>query len=285
MTIDLHVHSSASDGTQSPAEVVAAAASSGLTVVALTDHDTTAGWAEALSAARKHGIGVLPGIELSCQLDGVSVHMLAYLPDPADPELLGMMSRVRDDRIQRLRKMVKLIAQDHDLSWDDVLASVSSTGGMVATVGRPHIADALITKGIVKDRDEAFATVLNGRSRYYVPHYAPSALELVAAVVGAGGVPVIAHPRADARGSALSDAQLARLVDAGMAGLEVEHRDHAPSVREHLNDLATRLGVFTTGSSDYHGVGKRNLLGENVTQPEVLEQVLSLGRGAQAYLP
>jgi predicted metal-dependent phosphoesterase TrpH len=285
VTIDLHVHSSASDGTQTPAHVVAAAAASGLAVLALTDHDTTAGWAEAQAAARRHGIGLLPGIELSCAMDRVSVHMLAYLPDPADPELLTMMSRVRDDRITRLRRMVALISQDHDLSWDDVLASVGSTGGMVATVGRPHIADALIAKGVVRDRDEAFATVLNGRSRYYVPHYSPPALELVAAVVGAGGVPVIAHPRAEARGSSLSDSQLAELVGAGMAGLEVEHRDHSPSVRAELHELAGRLGVFTTGSSDYHGTGKRNLLAENVTAPEVLDRILSLGRGVEASLP
>ena len=181
--------------------------------------------------------------------------------------------------------MVRLIAQDHELSWDDVLASVGSTGGMAATVGRPHIADALIAKGIVRDRDEAFATMLNGRSRYYVPHYSPPAIDLVEAVVGAGGVPVIAHPRAEARGSVLSDAQLTRLVDAGLAGLEVEHRDHSPAVRAQLHALVARLGVFATGSSDYHGTGKQNSLGENVTEPEVLERVLELGHGSEAFLP
>jgi predicted metal-dependent phosphoesterase TrpH len=181
--------------------------------------------------------------------------------------------------------MVALIAEDHDLDWDDVLAGVGSAGGVAATLGRPHIADALVAKGLVADRDEAFATLLHRGSPYYVYHYAPVAQDLVAAVVDAGGVPVIAHPRAGRRGRTLSDSQLESLVAAGMAGLEVDHRDHTPSDRRQLRDLAARLGVFTTGSSDYHGAGKPNVLGENVTSPRSLDRLLVLGRGTKAYLP
>jgi len=285
VTIDLHVHSSASDGTQTPAEVVAAAAVAGMGTIALTDHDTTAGWADALEAAREHGIGLIPGIELSCAVDGIGVHMLAYLPDPDDVVLGRMMHQVRDDRLRRLRTMVARIAEDHDLVWDDVMAAVGTAGGVAATVGRPHLADALVAKGLVADRDEAFATLLHRGSPYYAYHYAPEAHELVAAVVDAGGAPVIAHPRAGLRGRILSDQQLASLVAAGMAGVEVDHRDHSPADRRDLRDLAVRLGVFTTGSSDYHGAGKPNVLGENVTSAESLDRLLTLGRGTKAYLP
>lgn len=285
MTIDLHVHSAASDGTEPPAVLVAAAAAAGLDTIALTDHDTTAGWAEASAAAAELGIGLVPGIELSCHLAGISVHLLAYLPDPEHPGLRAVMDRVRDDRIDRLRRMVALIAEDHPLTWEDVQAQVGSTGGVAATVGRPHLADALVARGVVTDRDQAFATLLHRSSPYYVPHYAPEARALVETVVAAGGVPVIAHPRAEQRGRVLDDAQLASLAGAGMAGLEVDHRDHTPSDRAALRDLAARLGLFTTGSSDYHGTGKTNRLGENVTAPGVLERILELGRGAKARLP
>lgn len=285
MTIDLHVHTTASDGTQTPAEVVEAAASAAVDVIAITDHDTTSGWAEALEAGRRLGVGVVPGAELSCHHGRISVHMLAYLPDPQAGTLVELMTRVRDDRIDRLRRMVGLIASDHDVTWADVEAQIGSAGGVEATVGRPHVADALIARGIVHDRDEAFATILHGRSGYYVPHYAPDAVTLVRAVVDAGGVPVIAHPRADHRGPTLTDTDLAELVGAGMAGIEVDHRDHTPADRAALRELAHRLGVFTTGSSDYHATGKRNRLGENTTAPEVLERLLATGTGAKAYLP
>jgi 3',5'-nucleoside bisphosphate phosphatase len=273
--IDLHVHSSASDGTQPPAAVVAEAAAAGLDAIALTDHDTTAGWAEAAQAARALGVVLVPGIELSTQLDGVSVHLLAYLPDPDDPALVAEMERTRSDRLSRARRMVDLVGADYPLTWAEVAARVEPG----ATVGRPHIADAMVAKGIVASRDEAFATVLHSGSRYHVRHYAPGTALAVRLVRGAGGVPVMAHPLAARRGRVVTDAAIAELAGAGLAGLEVEHRDHEPAERAHLRGLAAELGLFTTGASDYHGTGKLTRIGENLTDPAVLERIEAQATG------
>ncbi len=273
--IDLHVHSTASDGTQPPAAVVAEAVGAGLDAVALTDHDTTAGWAEATAAARELGIVLVPGAEISCQAGGISVHLLSYLHDPGEPELAAEMERTRTDRLSRARRMVERIAADYPLTWAEVAARV----GPGATVGRPHIADAMVAKGLVGDRDEAFASVLHSRSRYHVRHYAPDAERAVRLVRAAGGVPVMAHPLAARRGRTVSDAVIAELADAGLAGLEVDHRDHEPAEREHLRGLAAELGLLTTGASDYHGVGKVNRIGENLTRPETLERIEALATG------
>jgi predicted metal-dependent phosphoesterase TrpH len=279
--IDLHVHSSASDGTQPPAAVVAEAAAAGLDVVALTDHDTTAGWPEASGAARRAGIALVPGAEISCQARGISVHLLSYLHDPAEPELAAEMERTRTDRLTRARRMVDLIALDLPLTWEEVAARVEPG----ATVGRPHIADAMVAKGLVADRDEAFATVLHAGSPYYVRHYAPDAERAVRLVRRAGGVPVMAHPLAARRGRVVSDGVIAGLAGAGLAGLEVDHRDHEPAEREHLRALAAGLGLLTTGSSDYHGAGKVNRLGENLTSPQTLERIEALATGARVVRP
>ena len=277
MRIDLHVHSSASDGTHPPAAVVAEAAAAGLDAIALTDHDTTAGWAEAEAAARRLGLVFVPGIELSTQLDGVSVHLLAYLPDPADPALVVEMDRTRADRLTRARRMVDLVAADYPLTWAEVAARVEPG----ATVGRPHIADAMVAKGLVATRDEAFATVLHSGSRYHVRHYAPDTARAVRLVRGAGGVPVMAHPLAARRGRVVPDGAIVELAGEGLAGLEVEHRDHEPAERAHLRALAAELGLFTTGASDYHGTGKLNRIGENLTDPAVLERIEAEATGAR----
>jgi predicted metal-dependent phosphoesterase TrpH len=279
--IDLHVHSTASDGTQPPAAVVAEAGAAGLDVVALTDHDTTAGWPEASEAALRAGVVLVPGAEISCQVNGVSVHLLSYLHDPADPELAAEMRRTRADRLTRARRMVELIAVDHPLTWEEVSARVEPG----ATVGRPHIADAMVAKGLVADRDEAFATVLHSGSRYHVRHYAPDAEAAVRLVRRAGGVPVMAHPLAARRGRVVSDAVISELADAGLAGLEVDHRDHDPAEREHLRSLAGALGLLTTGASDYHGSGKVNRIGENLTTPETLERIEAMATGARVVRP
>ena len=281
MRIDLHTHSTASDGTQPPAVVVAEAAAAGLDVVALTDHDTTAGWAEASAAAREHGVTLVPGAEVSCQAGGISVHMLAYLHDPTDAALLAEMQRTRTGRLTRARRMVDLISADHPLTWEEVAARV----GPGATVGRPHIADAMVAKGLVADRDEAFASVLHSGGRYHVRHYAPGAATAVRLIRDAGGVPVMAHPLAARRGRVVTDAVIAELAEAGLAGLEVDHRDHEPAEREHLRGLAAELGLLTTGSSDYHGTGKVNRIGENTTPPEVLERIEALATGAAVVRP
>src|SRR3954451_21972282 len=281
MAIDLHVHSTASDGTDKPAAVVAAAAAAGVEVIALTDHDTTAGWAEAAAAVPRTRVTLVPGAEISTQAGVISIHLLAYLLDPAEPALAAEMARTRTDRLSRARRMVDLIARDQALTWAQVQAQVEAG----ATVGRPHIADAMVAAGLVRSRDEAFATALHSRSPYYVPHYAPDVVDAVRLVRDAGGVPVMAHPLAARRGRTVSDAVIADMAAAGLAGLEVAHRDHEPEEREHLQRVARDLGLFTTGSSDYHGTGKLNRIGENVTDPAVLEQIEAQGTGTPVVRP
>lgn len=276
MLIDLHTHSRASDGTDSPAGVVAAAGRAGLGVVALTDHDTTAGWAEATQAATLAGVAVVLGTEVSARARGVSVHLLSYLQDPVHPALLAALERTRTARLDRARTMVELLGRDFDLTWDDVVAQTRPD----TTVGRPHIADALVARGVVVDRSAAFASMLVPRSKYYVPHYAPDALDAIAAVRASGGVPVFAHPGADGRGRVVPDAVIEAMADSGLAGLEVHHRDHSPAQVARLTALATRLGLLITGSSDYHGAGKPNQIGENVTDSGVLVAIEEQGRTA-----
>lgn len=274
MRIDLHTHSSVSDGTETPGELVASAAAAGLDVVALTDHDTTAGWAEASDAARRLGVALVPGTEVSALSRGVSVHLLSYLQDPADPALADVIAQTRDARLHRGRAIVERLSEDLPITWDDVLAQQSP--GTV--VGRPHIADALVALGVVADRTAAFADLLSARGRYYVPYYAPEAVEAVQAILASGGVPVFAHPGADGRGRVVPDSAVEELAEAGLAGLEVHHRDHTPEQRARLTALADRLGLLVTGSSDYHGTGKDNVLGEHTTTPEVLAEIERRGR-------
>ncbi|GEN80672.1 PHP domain-containing protein [Actinotalea fermentans] len=274
MRVDLHTHSRVSDGTDRPADVVAAAARAGLDVVALTDHDTTRGWAEAEAAAVRHGVALVRGAELSCRADHASVHLLAYLHDPDDAALLAEGERIRRSRVERAREMVDRIAADHPLTWDDVLAQTQPG----TTVGRPHIADALVAVGLVTDRGAAFASMLATGSPYYVPYYATALLPAVRMVRAAGGVPVLAHPGAAARGRVISDDTIRAAAHAGLAGLEVDHRDHTPAQRERLSALAVELGLLVTGASDYHGAGKPNRLGEHTTSPEVLAAVVAQGR-------
>lgn len=271
--IDPHTHSSESDGTQRPAELMAAAAAAGLDVLGLTDHDTWRGWDEAARATATTGVSLLRGVELSTAADGISVHLLSYLHDPDDAVLLAEATASRDSRLDRARRMVANIGQDLDLSWEDVAAQLSDG----ATVGRPHIADALVARGHVADRSAAFTDILNPRGSYYVRYYAPDTVDAVRMVRAAGGVPVIAHPRAAARGWVVSDGVIEEMAAAGLAGLEVDHRDHSEQAEAELRVLAQRLGLFVTGASDYHGAGKPNVLAENTTAPEVLEQILEEG--------
>lgn len=267
---DLHTHSTVSDGTESPAELVAAAAAAGLDGLALTDHDTNAGWAEAEEAARKHGLLLVRGMEMSCRTDeGVSVHLLSYLHDPEHDGLNAEMARARDARLHRAQMMVERLAEDFDLTWDDVLEHA----GEGATIGRPHLADALVRIGVVPDRTAAFRSILAGSSKYYVPHYAPHPADAVRLVRDAGGVPVFAHPLASARGRVVGMETFEEMIGAGLGGLEVDHRDNPDEARAVLRGIAERHGLFTTGSSDYHGSGKPNRLGENLTAPEVLAEI------------
>ncbi len=271
--IDLHTHSSASDGTERPADLVASARAAGLDVVALTDHDTTAGWDEAAAAARDLGIGLVRGTEVSARSRGISVHLLCYLQDPAHPALADELARARDSRVHRAERMVELLARDVPITWADVLEQARDA----VVVGRPHIADALVARGVVPDRDAAFAHLLATGGPYHVDHYAPEAPDAVAAIRASGGVPVFAHPGADARGRIVPERVFDELAEAGLAGVEVHHRDHTPAQRERLAGIAARLGLLVTGSSDYHGDGKANRLGENLTDPQVLTAIAEQG--------
>lgn len=277
MRIDLHAHSNVSDGTETPALVMESAAAAGLDVIALTDHDSTDGWENAAVAAIELGIAFVPGIEISCRTaEGISVHLLSYLHDPAHPGLLEEITKAKDARLTRAEHMVTLLAEDYPLTWDDVIHHVAPG----ATVGRPHIADALVAAGVVSDRSEAFTSVLASRSRYFVQHYAPDPALAVELVRAAGGVPVFAHPVAAARGRIVGERTYREMIDAGLLGLEIEHRDNPEEGREFLRRLATEHGLLVTGSSDYHGAGKPNLLGENLTSPEVLSRIEELGTGS-----
>jgi predicted metal-dependent phosphoesterase TrpH len=274
--IDLHAHSSVSDGTEPPEVVVAAAARAGLDVVALTDHDTTAGWAAAARAAWREGVALVPGTEISCAVAGTSVHLLSYLHDPTSAGLRDEIELARDSRESRAVRMVQLLGEDVDLTWEHVLEHV----GEGTTIGRPHIADALVARGLVRDRSEAFAGLLSARGPYYVRHHAPHPVDAVRLVVEAGGVPVMAHPLARARGRVVDDEVIEEMAAAGLAGLEVDHRDNDPQARDHLRRLAGRLELLVTGSSDYHGTGKPNRLGEHTTDPAVLDEIEARASGS-----
>lgn len=277
--IDLHTHSSVSDGTQTPSRLVRAAVEAGLDTVALTDHDSTAGWLEAFEAARGTGLTVVPGIELSTNLGPASVHVLGYLFDPGDETIVNETARIRDGRLHRAERIVERIAADYELSWDDVLAE-SEDG---TTIGRPHIADALVRKGHVPTRSDAFASILHWQGRYYEQYYAPTPEEGVRMITRAGGVAVLAHPAASGRWRPITEHTIRRLRDAGLFGLEVHHRDNTEDGKQRLLRIADKLGLAVTGSSDYHGEGKPNRLGENLTDPAVLERMLAATTGSAPF--
>ncbi|UWX96373.1 PHP domain-containing protein [Arthrobacter zhaoxinii] len=282
MKIDLHTHSCVSDGTEQPADVIASAAAAGLDAIALTDHDTTAGWDDAAAAARSHGITFVPGMEVSCRSsEGISVHVLSYLHDPRHPGLLEEIARSRAARVSRAELMVQRLAEDFPIDW----ASVQEQVAPGATIGRPHIADALVAAGVVPNRSAAFSGILTARSPYFVAHYAPDPALAVELIRKAGGVPVFAHPVASSRGRVVGEAVFAEMIDAGLLGVEVNHRDNPEPGREWLRRLAKEHDLLVTGSSDYHGTGKPNLLGEFTTEPAVLERIAGLGTGAAVVGP
>jgi predicted metal-dependent phosphoesterase TrpH len=274
MRIDLHTHSAVSDGTDSPGDLMRAAAEAGLDVVALTDHDTTAGWDEASEAVPSTGVTLVRGTEISTRAGAISVHLLSYLHDPADPALADIFARSRAARETRAQTMVERISEDLELTWEDV----QEQAGEGATIGRPHIADALVARGYVADRAAAFETALHPAGPYYVRYWAAETVDAVAAVRAAGGVPVMAHPRASMRGRVVSADTIRGLTEAGLAGIEIDHRDHTEADRTALREIAAELDLLVTGSSDYHGAGKPNRLGEHTTAREVLEAIESLGR-------
>ena len=276
--IDLHTHTTCSDGTDSPFALVKKALAAGITTLAITDHDTTAGWAEAVTALQPQ-IELVLGAEISClTTDGISVHMLGLLFDGEDAEMQQMLADSRDTRIPRMRKMVELLSADGiTISLEDVYRATPAG----ATVGRPHLADALVANGVVASRDEAFLTLLNNDSPYYVTHAAPTPEEAIRTIRRAGGVAVIAHPCASRRGKILDASTFTDLVSAGLNGIEVHHRDQNAQEQKILIEIADELNLVKTGSSDYHGTGKLNGLAENTTnqaQWELLESMADARR-------
>jgi len=271
--IDLHTHTTASDGTDSPAELINKALSAGIQTLAITDHDSTSGWTEAIAALRTP-MSLVLGAEISTlTLTGISVHILGLLFDGQDSQLQAMLADSRDTRIPRMRKMVELMASDGiAITMEDVIAATPPG----ATVGRPHLADALIKNKVVATRDEAFIDLLHNASKYYVTHAAPTPEDAIIQIRKAGGVAVIAHPFASRRGEVISVSTFASLVAAGLNGIEVNHRDHSQVEREQLSEIADQLALVKTGSSDYHGNGKLNALGENLTDPAQWERLESL---------
>ncbi len=276
--IDLHTHTTASDGTDSPFALVKKALATGVTTLGITDHDSTAGWAEAITAIQPQ-IQLVLGAEVSClTTDGISVHMLGLLFDGEDEQMQQMLSDSRDTRLPRMRKMVALLQADgFDISLEDVYQAAPDQ----ATIGRPHLADALVAKKIVATRDEAFADLLHNESKYYVTHAAPTPADAIATIKRAGGVAVIAHPFASRRGQILTADTFQDLVAAGLDGIEVHHRDQNAAEQQVLTEIAGELHLVTTGASDYHGTGKLNAMAENTTHPaqwEALEARASARR-------
>ena len=272
MRIDLHTHSNRSDGTDTPTELVEKAAAQGLDVVAITDHDSTAGWDEAQATADRLGITLVPGIEISTMRDGVSVHLLAYGFDPADAALLAELRRILDGRDNRLPALLdKLAEHDMPLSVGDVVAQ----SGNAAASGRPHVADAMVAAGYVADRDEAFQDWLYDHGPAFVERYGAPLDEAIGLVRDAGGVSVLAHPWARKGRRVLGREVIAGLAAIGLGGIEVDHNNHSDDVRAELRAIAADLDLAATGSSDYHGTGKgpEFHLGANTTAPEQYEKL------------
>lgn len=281
MRIDLHSHSEASDGTRPPAEVVRRARARGVDVLALTDHDTVAGWDEA-AAALPDGLALVPGIELSCHLEGRSLHLLGYLFDPEEPRLAAELARVCDDRVIRARGMVDRLRElGVDVTWGMVRALARGEA-----VGRPHIARAMVEAGAVRTADEAFTPewIAQG-GRAYVERYALEPERAIGLVRAAGGVCVLAHPRARRRGYVFGDEVIEKLAAAGLAGVEADHPDHLPQDRAGLRATAAALGLAVTGSSDDHGALTGDRLGAETTAPDDFERLAAAASGGDLRLP
>ncbi len=274
--IDLHTHSSVSDGTDPPAAVMRQARAAGLDVVALTDHDTVGGHAEALRELPP-GLTFVPGMELSCRLDGHSVHLLAYLFDPASAELAGQCQRIRDDRVRRAEAMVARLAElGTGVTWEGVTAIAD--GGVV---GRPHIARALAAAGVIDEPSRAFTQEWIGMGgRAYVGRYALEPARAIGLIRAAGGVAVLAHPRAGRDSWMVPDDVIALLAGRGLDGIEVWHPDHDFPERAQLLHLAHDLGLVATGGSDDHGTLTGHRIGCESVAAEAYQQLLERATGA-----
>ncbi len=291
--IDLHTHSTRSDGLDSPTDLMINAKKAGLDVIALTDHDTVSGWDEARGKAFELGLGFVPGIEVTSVSDverfgrtiRISVHLLAYLPDPDHKALEIVLGDTVATREARGRAIVEKLAEQIPITWEMVLDHLDKG----ATIGRPAIADTLVTMGLVADRSAAFDYYLSTDGPFYVSHSTVSTLEAIGLIRQAGGVPVIAHPLKgvgpDTDREDLPFDHFEEMIATGLQGVEVYHRDVPETARKWLHELAARHDLIITGSSDYHGVsGKPNQLGENTTSQEMLDRIVELGTGTKASL-
>ncbi len=275
MRADLHTHSTASDGTCPPAEVMRRARAAGLDVIALTDHDTVAGHDQARRALPR-GLTLLPGMELSCRLDGHSVHMLAYLFDPAHPELAAELAKIRESRVRRARAMVARLAElGAPVTWEQVSALAGD-----GVVGRPHIARAMAEAGVIESPEQAFGPDWIGAGgRAHVTRYALDPARAVALIRDAGGVAVLAHPRVPERGWAVPDDVIAGLAATGLSGIEVHHPDQDRSQRMELQALADRLGLVASGGSDDHGKLTGYRIGSDTITRDAYERLVSQATG------
>jgi predicted metal-dependent phosphoesterase TrpH len=272
--IDLHTHTNRSDGTFTPPELVRLASRRGLEVVAITDHDTTEGLEEATGAGRDLGVEVVPGVELSAEHQGTSVHVLCYWMDPEDEGLQAELVRLRSERFLRGEAMVeKLRSLGYPISFDRV-REIAGSGNIV----RPHVAQALVEAGVVADEEEAFDRFIGDDGPAYVPKHALAPLDALALVRRAGGACVLAHPGMWSAEAPVPEDLIEAMSEAGMAGLEADHSDHTPDQREHYRDLAKRLELIVTGGSDCHGTRYDPVrLGSVTTDPDQFRALRSLG--------
>jgi predicted metal-dependent phosphoesterase TrpH len=267
--IDLHTHSTASDGTNTITENVALALARGLAGIAITDHDTTAGYAEAAAAAEGTGLLIVPGIEFSAEYDGASLHVLAYWVDPADPALVEELRRLTDTRFRRGELMVeKLQALGYDISFERVRAIAGDD-----LIARPHIAQAMVEAGIVPTEKEAFDRFISDDGVAYVPKHALDPMDALRLIGAAGGVCVLAHPAMWKGNGAVPDDLIEGMAAAGMGGLEVDHPDHDEAQRAHYRALAGRLDLVPTGASDCHGARYGYRLGCETTPVELVDEL------------
>ena len=271
---DLHCHTLYSDGTKSPKELVDEAKNLGLSGVAISDHDTTAGWHDFEEAAKNADFPVIFGSEITAVEGNISVHVLAYNYNPNDECINEMFATTRKRRLERTRKMVDLMSHDFPITWQDVLAQAGQ--GALTTIGRPHIADALVAAGVFETRSQAFAGPVAPHGPYYIPTPSPSVDEVIKVIKHAGGVSVIAHPADYSRNLViLSDSQIEHYASVGLNGLEVYHRGNSLTQRQRLLELAKDLNLLVTGGSDWHGSGKPNKIGEETTSCNVVSKILN----------
>jgi predicted metal-dependent phosphoesterase TrpH len=278
--IDLHTHTRASDGTQTAEELVRAAKDAGLDVLGVTDHDTADAWDAAVRTARQVGISLVRGMEISTVHRGRGVHLLAYLPDPSYPPLVAHLRRILDGRSSRVPAMLERL---REIGVEVEISDVRRAADGTAATGRPHVADALVTLGVVPDRSTAFRDYLNPGRPAYVNRYAAPLVEMIRVVDDAGGVTVVAHPWGRHGPGSLPVEAIAELAGLGLAGIEVDHQDHTLEDRTRLREIARDLSLVVTGSSDHHGLGKNDHeLGCNTTDPDQYERLLELAAAAAA---